>query len=279
MDLFIQAFLSFGGYLMLTYFIYNILNHNRTIPLFIFGILFITQFSQLISLIRVQAPLTIIIYAMMSYLAPVIVAFLVFLRLTGGFGLPKYRRERKLKSISTDVETIYQHRILSSILGSSGVIFGSLAYFFIPGWTKWLIVVIGVVVAILGTYLLLKELSVQHESVLLIVGRQEKRYYEFIIPSKKMRVSIPEFFTNDNYIVDPIGKIIVSNESKKMGIYHVYWIATQDAIDMKNEHQLTQIEIPFETYMDQFEKYHYRIIHLHQKQSDQITLVSIKQIK
>ena len=279
MDLFIQAFLSFGGYLMLTYFIYHILNHNRTIPLFIYGVLFITQFSQLIQIIRMGAPLTIIMYAVMSYLAPVILAFMVFLRLTGGFLLPKYRREKKLKSISSDVETIYQHRILSIILGSSGLLFAILAYVLIPEWTKWLIVSFGILVFILGVNLLLKELSVLHESVLLIVGRKDKKYYEYKIPAKKMKVSIKEFFGNENYIVDPIGRIILTDDVKKKSLYYVYWIATQDQIDMKNEQKLSQVEIPFESFIDRFEKYHFRIIHLHKHQDNSISLESIKQIK
>lgn len=279
MDLFIQAFISFGGYLILTYFIYNILNHKRTIPLFIYGILFIAQLSNLINLYRIGASTTILLLFLMRNLAPVMVAFFVFLRITGGFGLPKYKREKKLKSISTDAETVYLHRMISIVLSISGVLFGTLAYFFVPGWTKWLILTIGSLVFVLGLFLFYAESKVKHESILVIIGRDQKRFYMYEIPQKTYKVAIKTFFLNDNYIVDPIGKMVIKDHLNKLDVFHVYWIATQDHVDMKEEHQLNPIDIPFEEHIEHFEKYHYRIIYLHKDEQKNITLSAIKQIK
>ena len=279
MDLFIQAFLSFGSYLLLTYFIYSILNRNRTIPLFIFGLILISQIVELIRWIQLGASGTIVLFGVMSYLLPVLLALIVFMRLTGGFFKLPIARRRPVKGIKTDIQTVYQTEIISLALSIIGIFLGLLGYFLMIGWMRWMILIIGVFAFIAGIILYVKQHQIMSEKVLLIIGKQDKIYYDYDIPKRKWTVSTKEFFKNENYIVDPIGHIYFTDQMKKLSIYYVYWIATQESIDMKLETELSKTTIFFETFMDRFEKYHYRIIHLKENQKGIIELSSIKQIK
>jgi hypothetical protein len=279
MDLFIQAFISFGSYLMLTYFIYSILNRNRTIPLFIFGFLLVSEIIQLVSWINLGAGFNIILYGMMRHLLPVVLAFLIFLRLSGGFGLPKIKRATKMKSINTDVQTTYQTKVVSLVLGGLGLIFSILSYFLMTGFMKWVILVFGLVIGGFGLYIFIKQKKIVIEKVILIIGRDKKAYYTYDIPQHTMSVTIQEFFKNEDYIVDPIGKIILTDHERGTQIYYIYWIATNDVIDMSTETQLMKTSIPFENILDHFEKYHYRIIHVQEDEKGNRSIVSNKKIK
>lgn len=279
MDLFIQAFISFGSYLLLTYFIYSILNRNRTIPLFIFGLILISQVIELIRWIQLGASGTILLFGIMSYLLPVLLALCVFMRLTGGFFKLPIARKRQVKGIKTDIQTVYQTEIISLALSIIGIFLGLLGYFLMIGWMRWMILIIGVFAFFAGIVLAIKRHHIVSEKVLLIIGKQEKTYYVYDIPKRKWTVSTKEFFKNDNYIVDPIGLIYFTDQMKKVSIYYIYWIATQESIDMTLETELSKTTIFFETFMDRFEKYHYKILHLKENQKGFIEISAIKQIK
>lgn len=279
MDLFIQAFISFGSYLLLTYFIYSILNRNRTIPLFIFGLILVSQIIELIRWIQLGASGIVVLFRVMSFLLPVLLALFVFMRLTGGFIKLSIQRGRPIKGIKTDIQTVYQTEIISLILSAIGILFGLLGYFVMNGWMRWMILVFGVFAFIAGIFLFIKQRQIMSEKVLLLVGKLEKKYYVYDIPKKHWTVKTKAFFKNDNYIVDPIGLIHYKDQMKKVSIYYVYWIATQEKIDMTLESQLTPTSLFFETYLDHFEKYHYRILHLKETQKGLIELSMIKQIK
>ena len=279
MDLFIQAFLSFGSYILLTYFIYSILNRNRTIPLFIFGMLLISQIVELIRWIQLGAGANLILFGVMVYLLPVILAFIVFMRVTGGFGKLRITRRKPIKGIKLDVQTVFQTEVVSLILSVIGILFGILGYFFISGWMKWMILACGMFVLVAGLLLYLKMRKVMSEKVLLIIGKQQKVYYDYDIPKHRWKIQVNEFFKNENYIVDPIGIINFTDQMNRVSIYYLYWIATQDIIDMKSESNLTKTRLFFEEHIEHFEKYHYRILHLKEDQKGHIEVSSIKQIK
>jgi len=279
MDLFIRAFLSFGSYILLTYFIYSILNRNRTIPLFIFGILLISQVVELIRWIQLGAGAHIVLFGIMVYLLPVVLAFIVFMRITGGFGKLRIIRRKSIKGIKLDVQTIFQTKIISLVLSAVGILFGILGYFFMIGWMKWMILACGVFALIAGVLLYLKMRKVISEKVLLIIGKQQKAYYDYDIPKHRWKIQINEFFKNENYIVDPIGIINFTDQMNRVSIYYLYWIATQEIIDMKSESNLTKTRLFFEEHLGHFEKYHYRILHLKENQKGHIEVSSIKQIK
>ncbi|TNF08719.1 MAG: hypothetical protein EP317_02540 [Bacillota bacterium] len=279
MDLFIQAFISFGSYLMLTYFIYSILNRNKTIPMVIFVFLLISETVQLIRWINLGANITIIIFGIMRYLLPVVLAFVIFIRLTGGLNVPKLQTTKKLKGIQTDVQTSYQTTLLSTLLGVFGIVFGFLGYLFVEDWSKYLIMGFSVIILIVGIYFFMKQSLIQTEQVILIIGRDDKRYYTYDVPKKKLSVKINDFFKNDQYIVDPIGKIISFDDNKKTHIYYVYWVATNDKIDMLKEKELRESHLSFTQIFDSFEKYHYRIITIVEDSKGRIEIKSNKKIK
>jgi hypothetical protein len=279
MDLFIQAFISFGSYLMLTYFIYSILNRNKTIPMVIFVFLLISETVQLIRWINLGANFTIILFGIMRYLLPVLLAFLIFIRLTGGLNLPRRHAHQKLKGINSDVQTSYQTTLLATFLGAFGIFFGFLSYFLVEDWSKYLIMGISGIIIIIGIYFFIKQSFIQTEQVIMIIGRDDKKYYTYDVPKKRFSIKVGEFFKNEHYIVDPIGKIISSDDNKKTHIYYVYWVATNDKIDMSDEKELRETHIPFKDVFDTFEKYHYRVITIHEDSKGHIDIKSNKKIK
>ncbi|MDX9692368.1 MAG: hypothetical protein RBT45_07915, partial [Acholeplasmataceae bacterium] len=62
-------------------------------------------------------------------------------------------------------------------------------------------------------------------------------------------------------------------------LYYIYWLATNDKIDMFSEKALRETNPSFVKIFDSFEKYHYRLISIHEDSKGHITIKSNKKIK
>lgn len=277
MDLIIQAFLRFGSYFMITYFVYSLFGRNRRISFIIYAVLFI---STLISLVQVfEYGLTAILYVTLLELLPLLLALYAFLSITGGISVNIRLKSKKLKSISSDIQTKYLLKLIFIGLIISSLLFGLGSYYFLEDFMKWVIISLSVVILIASIYLFFNQNQIENEYVLLIVGRDSKKFYTYQIPPKKTKILVKDFYQNETYIVDPIGKITWIMANKKIEIHYLYWIATNDQIDMTAEKALTPVKPEFIDYIEKFEKYHYRLMTLSIDDKSRIELKSQRLIK
>jgi len=262
MDLFFSAFMTFGSYLLISYFIYNILGRNRKIPIAVLCLLLFSSLLRLVNVYRQNYEFNVVAIVFMVYVLPVLVAFYVFLMITGGISFLKFKRTRKLKSISSDIQTKYFLVTIYFTLLTGSLLFGLGAYFFIEDYLKWVILAFSLLIFILSIYLLVKIKKIKSERVILIIGKDTKTFYQYIIPNRKYKVLVTDFYTNENYIVDPIGEVKLTLKDKMIDKHYLYWIATNDKVNMKDEKNVKPYTPVYHEIIDQFEKYHYRQMNL-----------------
>lgn len=278
MDLFISAFMTFGSYLMISYFVYSLFGRNRKIPIAILSLLLFSSLLRLFNAIRDGFQLNVLMIIFMVYVFPVIAAFYVFLSISGGISFLRIKRSKKLKSISSDIQTSYFLTTIYSLLWIGSLLFGIGAYLFIEGYLKWVILSFASIIFIVSMVLLLRIRKVKIERVILIIGRDQRTFYEYVVPKRQMKVLVTDFFTNDNYIVDPIGDIRIENGIELIEKHYLYWIATNDKIDMTKETHLKNVKPVYENIISQFEKYHYRQMQITITEND-VTVIKEKLVK
>lgn len=278
MDLFIEAFMRFGSYFMITYFAYSIFGRKTKIALIIYAVLFISILSSLLRYVRGGAPSNIIMIVFMVELFPLLVAFFLFTRISG-LRINKRIIKTKQKTISSDIQPKYALQMTYIGLTLFALIFGVGSYFLVDNWMKWVIISASFITLIFSIYMLIKLIKISTEYVCLIIGRDQKSFYTYQIQKQIQKVTIKDFFSNENYIVDPIGVIHIKEVNKTENIYYLYWVATNDKIDMSGEKVLTPFKPVFIDYIDQFEKYHYRVMKLSIDDKSRISIDTHKKIK
>ncbi len=280
MDFFIQFVISFASYVIIAYFIYNILGRKRTVPMIILSVILISTLVDFLGILGTGAETKQIILYFMMRVFPVLFAFYTFMVLTGGLPFIKMRRRNKpIKGITSDIQTKRLSTMISlfSLFGS--LIFGVLIFFFIDGYLKYIIMSILVLALIFSIYVLFSNKKIINEQVILMIGRNREKIYAYQIPSDKQRVVITDFFDNDNYIVDPIGIAILKDENKKVKKDYLYWIATSDQIDISDEKLIKLSSLSYLDHLPLFEKYHYRTVVFNLNQNDEAILIKNKKIK
>lgn len=280
MDFFIQFVISFGSYLIIAYLLYSILGGKRTIPIVALTvILFSTVFEFLKSIGGGIDPKVLLLYFMIRVL-PVIFAFYAFMVITGGLPFFKIRlKSKKIKGISSNIQTRkFSNQIaFYSILGA--LVFGVLIYLYVDGYMKYVMLSI-LTLALFGSiYVIISNQRIASEDVILMIGKNREYMYRYEIPKEKQKVYVTDFFTHENYIVDPVGVAILKKPDRKIEKHYLYWIATGDTIDMSDS-KLIQIDrLPYVSYLEQYEKYHFRVLTFLVSSDDQVALIRNKIIK
>ncbi len=280
MDYFIQFILSFGSYLIIAYFLYSILGGKRTVSIVALTVILLSTVFEFIKTIASGLDTKVILFYFMARVLPVIFAFYVFMVITGGFTFFKFNlKKRKLKGISNTIQTRkFSNQIaLYSILGS--LVFGVLITFYVDGYMKYVILTV-LVIALLGSlYIVFENGQIESEQVILIIGKNKEFLYRYRIPKTKQKVYVHDFFTQSQYIVDPIGIAILKNPKKKISKDYLFWIATGDKIDMTESHLEHLSSISYQAYLEQYEKYHYRALTFHISSDEKVALIKNKRIK
>ncbi|MBN2300601.1 MAG: hypothetical protein JXC31_05390 [Acholeplasmataceae bacterium] len=280
MDFFIQFVISYASYVIIAYFVYNILGRKRNIPMIILGVIFISSLIDFTNKLGIGLESKVLVLYFMMRVLPVLFAFYTFMVITGGvqfFSLK--RRNKPLKGISSDIQTKRLSTMISmfSLVGSLG--FGTLSFFYIEGFIKYMMIVILIFAFIFSIYILLSNHKILNEQVILIIGRNREKLYSYQIPKDKYRIVISDFFNNDNYIVDPIGIAILKDENRKIQKDYLYWIATSDSVDVSDEKLNELSKLNYSSQLSLFEKYHYRTLIFDIDSSGNANLLKNKKIK
>ena len=254
MDLFIDFVLSFAGFFILSHFLYSITGRRRKIPVIVFTVLLISSLANFFNVLSYGGSASELILYFLITVAPILLAFYTFMVFTGGVSFFKLNFGRRtLKGISSDIQTKRMLDITSYIMISVSVVLGVVA-----GFYQLIFVPLFVIILAVGIYFLYTNHQIISESVILFIGRNKEKIYEFPISKDKNKVYIKDFFENDMYIVDPIGIAIQINPEKKIEKHYLYWIATGDSISVKDMPLKPVSKLSYQDFIDKYEKYHYR---------------------
>ena len=275
MDLFIDFVFSFVGFFILSHFLYSISGRRRKIPMIVLSILFISALVNFLLILGEGLSIKQLILYFMSTVLPIMVAFYFFMVFTGGIPFLKLKFRRKtLKGISSDIQTKKLLNLTSFVMIAVSVILGVLAGFFKLLFLPLFILILGI-----GIFILVRNNKIKSESVILFIGRNKEKIYEFPISQDKMKIFIPDFFTNDLYIVDPIGLAILNNSEKRIEKHYLYWIATGDQISTKGMPLKSISILPYQDFINHYEKYHYRQLEFNVGKTGQAELIKEKVIR
>lgn len=280
MSYFIDIVISTASYFIMAYFVYSILGRNRKISVIGLSILLIAESYIFISGIILGADFNGLLLYFATGVLPVLVAFYGFLRITGGISFNKLKfKGKKLKGISSDIQTKYLSSLLSYISVFGSLVFGTLAYFFIDDFMKYIIIGVLALAFAFGIYVIITNSRISAEKIILIIGKNREKIYSYDIPKNKQKVIISDFYNNPNYIVDPIGIAILKMDDKTTEKHYLYWIATGDKIDMSGSGLKEIIQLSYKNDLDRFEKYHYRSLVFQVGRMGKAELIHNKRIK
>ncbi len=276
----IDFIISSASYFIMAYFVYSILGRNRKISVIGLSILLAVELFNFIRILQLNIDVRVLVLIFIASVLPVLMALYGFLLITGGLPVIGAKHKvKKLKSISSDVQTKYLSTILSYVSIIGALIFGILAYFYIDDYMKFVIIGVLILAFGFGIYVVINNSKIESEQVILIIGKNREKIYSYEIPKNKQHVVISDFFDNPNYIVDPIGIAILKLDDKKIEKHYLYWIATGDQIDMKSSHLKEITHLSYKKDLDHFEKYHYRSLVFQVGRMGNAELIKNKRIK
>ncbi len=277
MDIIVRFITSFASYFIISYFIYSILGRKRTASVIVLAVIFVVQFFGWLPVFRQNVETPIIVLSFLLRVAPVILATFFFMIVSGGlpsFGL-QFKKKRKV--ISNEVQTKKLLNNISYLMIIGSLIFIPLTFFSIEPYLKYVIIFVLLCSLIFGIYVLSSNLKITSESVILIIGKNRQKIFKYPIDKKMLKVAVSDFFTNKDYIVDPIGVAILVDKDKKREINHLFWVATNDKIDMTGE-PIEQIEnLSYYNQLKLYEKYNYRIITF-QVSKQEVTVIKNRKV-
>jgi hypothetical protein len=263
----------------ITYIVYMISGRNQKAGNITILVLFLIYFSSVISLLIQGFQFSVFMATFLLRIGPVILAYLLFNYLVGGSIFYKIRIKKRLKTLNTDIQTkrVFQSISLITIIGS--VILINLAYFLFEDFIKYFVIALSLLSLILMIILMFKNKRLKLEKVILFVGKNKEFIYSYEISKDQLKVTIKDFFKNEMYIVDAIGEVELIDMDKSIEKNYLFWIATGEKIDMKDEN-LTKLDVLlYKDYLDQFEKYHYKKVTYHVTKTNKVELVKEKLIK
>lgn len=258
MQEFIGAFLSAVSYFLTTYFLYRIFGGRRLIPLFVFGFLFMNGLLSVLTAFQSGNGLSAVLFVFMTQLFPVLIAGFFFFSVTGIRPIFRIRLSKKIKELPMDIQTKKQTLYVIYSLMVVAVLIGILGFIFSSGITMILSFALSGILLILDIVIFFQVKHIESESVILLVGKDKERIYEYQILSNQTKVLVSDFYQNPMFIVDKIGEVLLKNDQKSVEKHHLYWIATSSKIDMSQEKVKQLTDLPYRQYLDRFEKYHFK---------------------
>ena len=277
MDLFIDFVFSSVSTFILAYFLYMIFGRRRKISIIILSLMFIFDIVNVLQAFMIGFEISIVLLLFLSSAGSTIFAFFLFMTFTGGFKITSVRR-RKLKSLSTDIQTKRLTEVSSALVIIISIIMALLSYFILEE-PNYLILAVSVISLGLGVYILITVKKIKIEKVILLVGRNKERIYSYDIPKNALKVEIKDFYKNDLYIVDAIGEATLYLEDQKYEKHYLYWIGTGDQVDMKDEVVVEIRGLSYKEHLEHFEKYHYKKVVFQENRNGSADIIKEKIVK
>ena len=277
-SMFFSSFLSF---FIIGHLIYIISGRNKRVALFIFGAFFVFALVDWVPVLLAGAPVDFLIFYFLGRVGPSIMAFLVFSRFTGGFGMSV--NTRKMKQIIPkkpyDVFSTLNNDRKNAWLMVLGSLVVLLSYFIIePGIFLYILILTGVIGVILSAFVLFTLSKIKAEKIILIVGKDKSLIYQTELDKRHFKFKIGHYFSNTNYIVDPIGLIYLKDE-KTTEKHHLFWLATGDKVDMQHESFKRINHLSYKDKLELFKKYEYRQLTLEQSRRGHIEVIKNQRIR
>lgn len=260
-----DLFATFIGQMISAFFIahitYIIFSRQRRIPMIVLSIWMILAFLEALQgLLGGVSLIDFALYFMVRVL-PVMFATLLFLSVTGGLPRLRMTRRKRIKPIRDDIVTVRRDREILLYIAASSILIGLFAYFLIDDFFRYVIPIVSLIACLLSLFYYRKLEQVRLECVVLFVGRHKEHIYLKKIDDKTRRLDVHDFYSNDLYIVDAIGIAVLERSDHTIEKHHLYWIATGDSVDMSSESFVKKTSLPYQDVIDEYEKYHYRIMH------------------
>ncbi len=270
-----DLFMTFIGQMISAFFIahitFIIFSRQRKIPMIILFVwMFLALLEGLQGLLYGLPFLDFALYFMVRVL-PLIFAILLFLSVTGGLPRIKLSRRKRIKPIKDEIITVRRDKEMLFYAALASVLIAIPAYLLIDDFLRYVIPVISIFVVFLSIYYVRKLEKVRQECIVLLIGRAKERIYLKTIDQKTRRLGVKDFYSNDLYIVDPIGVAVILRSDMTIEKHHLFWIATGDSVDMSKESFVRKESLPYQDSLDDFEKYHFRIMHFKVSRRGQTT--------
>ncbi|MFP4187507.1 MAG: hypothetical protein ACLFSU_04965 [Acholeplasmataceae bacterium] len=270
-----DLFVTFIGQMISAFFIahitFIIFSRQRRIPLIILFVWIFLALLEVFQGLLVGAPLLEVALYFMVRVLPVIFALLLFLSVTGGLPRLIIKKKRRVKPIRTTVVTVRRDKEMLLYAALTSVLIAIPSYLLIDDLLRYVIPVLSLFVIFLSLFYYRKLEKVHLECIVLFIGRTKEKIYLKTIDARTRRLEITDFFTNDLYIVDPIGVAVIERSDDRIEKHHLFWIATGDAVDMSTETFVEKESLPYQDWLTEFEKYHYRIMHFRVSRRGQTT--------
>ena len=244
----------------IAYIIYLIAARRPKVPIIVLGIWTLFSLVEWLGVIRLGLEPARLVVTFLLGVMPNVAALVIFAYATGAMRLGNRIKRARMPRISTDVITLYKDRLLlvAAIIG--GLVSALTGYLFIEGFMRLVILVVSLLIVIISFWRLLVIGRIKDEKVIVFVGRQKEQIYVYHVSARTFKLSVPDFFTNDDYIVDPVGEALIDQGRRVFERHHLYWIATNDKIDMTAQPLDPITSLPYQHQLDTFEKYHYKLV-------------------
>jgi hypothetical protein len=256
MDFVIDFVMRTIGYFILSYFVYQITGRRHKYINIMFLVFLAIEAFQVFQVLFQDLNFALLLFTLR--LLPLLVSWYFFLRFTNGFHMGMKFKRSKLKGIKHEIITSKRAKMGSIYMMIGAVPLFLVGYFFMEEIMVYVMYACSLLSLVGGVYIFLLQKKIKSEEVIVFIGRDKALKYRYDIPKDSYKVLPTDFFRNDDYIIDPIGQVVLVNEDQTMEIHYLYWVATSAQVDLKDS-PLEEIKtIPYQDDISDFEKYHYK---------------------
>lgn len=261
MDYIISFLLSFFSFFIISHFIYRITGRKNWSYLFL-GVIFLSSFYDFLQYVFAQVETNILLLVFMSKVLPVIFAFVLFAKFTGGIHVKKIKiKKTKYKDPNEDIFTTKYLKKIIYIMFVLSLFIGGISYLYIEDFLKYVLLIISGFVILFGIYKLMQLRGFKNDKIILIIGRQKELTYEMTIDQSQSRLTIKDVYQNENYIIDKFATIHIYENQKLIEKHYLYWIATSQVFEIDHA-GFYKVKLPYKEHIQDLMKYHDAIIKL-----------------
>ncbi len=261
---FMLFMLHFLSYTMLAYFVFQIFGRRRNISIIVLAVLLGMSLLRVINFLASGEQILSVILLFITDTLPIVLGLLLFLYLTRAYASKiRFRKERslKLKKLYTTVlpsKYIKQLSISGNIVSAIVLLLAiSVRIFDFTVITDFLFVITIVISSlslVYTAYQIYMSRFVEKESFLIYVGKQKENCYSYDMKQIFRPITIEDIYKNSDFIIDEIGFIRVYEQHRLIEKYYLYWIATSQDVQIKEEH-IDKVNVLFKDYVDDISKY------------------------
>ncbi len=253
--------LSLLSYFIIAHFIYRLSNRKNWSYIFL-SIMLISSLFEFIPLLSENVESKILLLIFMSRVLPVIFAFVLFLRFTGGIQFKKINiKRKKFKNPDEDIFTTSYLKKIIYIMFIMSLAIAALAYFFIDGYLLYILAAIALFVIIYGIVKLYQLRAFKCDKVMIIIGREKELVFETTLDQKLSKLHIKDIYHNEDYLIDRFATIHIYENKALIEKHYLYWIATTIPFEIENK-EFKNINLDYKEHIQSLMKYHDAIIKL-----------------